>query len=106
MHIAMTVIASRPLGRRDDPGPRHRSAGLDCFVALLLAVTEMRQSVNSRRRRCCYTEKYFARLFKITIALVLCSGWSCHSSDSDTPIRSAPRRVISGTWSSSFGQAG
>jgi hypothetical protein len=39
MRIETTVIASRPLGRRGDPGPRHRAASPDCFVALLLAVT-------------------------------------------------------------------
>src|SRR5215831_12275193 len=39
MRIATTVIASRPLGRRGDPGLRHHATGLDCFVALLLAAT-------------------------------------------------------------------
>lgn len=53
-----------------------------------------------------YTEKYLARGFSTTIALVLCSGCSCHSSLIETPIRSAPSRRSSGTWSSSFGHAG
>ena len=39
-----------------------------------------------------YTEKYFARGFSTTIALVDCSGCNCHSSDSDTPIRSGPQQ--------------
>ena len=53
-----------------------------------------------------HTEKYLARGLRITIALVLCSGCSCHSSESDTPIRSAPRRRRIGACSSSLGQAG
>ena len=52
------------------------------------------------------TEKYFACGLSTTIALVDCSGCSCHSSDSDTPIRSASSSCSSGSWSSSFGQAG
>jgi hypothetical protein len=39
MRTATIVIASRPLGRHGDPGPRHPATGLACFVALLLAVT-------------------------------------------------------------------
>ena len=53
-----------------------------------------------------HTVKYFARGFSTTIALVDCSGSSCHSSDSERPMRSAPSRRNSGSWSSSFGQAG
>ena len=53
-----------------------------------------------------YTEKYFARGFSTTMALVDCSGCSCHSSESEMPIRSASSRRSSGSWSSSFGQAG
>ena len=53
-----------------------------------------------------YTEKYFAFGLNTTSALVDCSGCNCHSSDSDTPIRSAPSSFSNGAWSSSFGQAG
>jgi hypothetical protein len=42
------------------------------------------------------TEKYFARGLSTTIALVDCSGWSCHSSDIETPIRPASSRRSSG----------
>ena len=43
------------------------------------------------------TEKYLARGFRTTMALVLCSGCNCHSSDSDTPMRSAPSIRNNGT---------
>ena len=43
-----------------------------------------------------HTEKYFALGLSTTIALVDCSGCSCHSSDSDTPMRPASSKPRSG----------
>ncbi len=43
------------------------------------------------------TEKYFACGFKVTIALVDCSGCNWNSSDSEMPSRSAPSRFRIGS---------
>lgn len=52
------------------------------------------------------TLKYRAWGWWTTMALVLCSGCSCHSSLSSTPMRPEPSSSSIGSWSLRFGQAG
>jgi hypothetical protein len=52
---------------------------------------------SDRRPASCYTEKYFARGFSTTIALVDCSGCNWNSSEIEIPIRSAPSSPRIGT---------